>query len=99
MNFNEFWVELEKGGTTPEGDEFSVIVTDAKPHILSPGNKNRKFNIKPATVERYFTTDIPKFGVRFGYKRSAYFLNVYRHIVGENEYNAVMEAAQERNRR
>ena len=99
MNFNEFWVELEKGGTTPEGDEFSVIVTDAKLHILSPGNKNKKFNIKPATVEKYFTTDIPNFGTKFGSKRSAYFLNVYRHIVGEAEYNRVMAAAAAANER
>lgn len=97
MNFNQFRTALNKGGTTPEGDEFTV--QNGILHILSPGNTNQNYNIRPATVEKYFTTDIPNFGTKFGSKRSAYFLNVYRHIVGENEYNAVMEAAQERNRR
>ena len=93
MNFNEFWVELEQGGTTSEGDVFSV--RNGILHILSPGNRNQNYNISPATVNRYFTTDIPKFGVRFASKRAAYFLNVYRHIVGDVEYDRVMAAAQE----
>ena len=97
MNLNQFLAALKRGGTTSEGDVFSV--RNGILHILSPRNKNKNYNILPATVNRYFTTDIPEFGTSFGYKRSAYFLNVYRHIVGENEYNAVMEAAQERNRR
>ena len=97
MNLNQFWAALRIGGTTPEGDEFSV--RNGILHILSPGNNNKNFNITPATVKRYFTTDIQKFGTRFGYYRSAYFLNVYRHIVGDVEYTRVMAAAQERNRR
>ena len=97
MNFNQFWTALNKGGTTPEGDIFSV--RNGITHILSPGNTSEDYNIRPATVERYFTTDIPEFGTSFGYKRSAYFLNVYRHIVGKAEYARVMAAALARKRR
>ena len=88
MNLDQFWVALKQGGTTSEGDEFSV--RNGILHILSPRNNNKTFNILPDTVNRYFTTDIPKFGTSFGYHRSAYFLNAYRHIVGEVEYNRVM---------
>ena len=97
MNFNQFWTALEQGGETPEGDIFSV--QNNKLHILSPGNRNKKFYTERETVERYFTTDIPEFGTSFGYKRSAYFLNVYRHIVGKAEYARVMAAALARKRR
>ena len=97
MNLNQFLAALKRGGTTSEGDVFSV--RNGILHILSPRNRNQNYNILPAKVNEYFTTDIPKFGVRFGSKRSAYFLNVYRHIVGDLEYDRVMAAAQERNRR
>jgi len=97
MNLDQFWVALKQGGTTPEDDVFSV--RNGILHILSPGNTNQNYNILPATVERYFTTDIPKFGTRFRSKRSAYFLNVYRHIVGAAKYAAVMAAALARKRR
>ena len=93
MNLDQFWVALKQGGTTSKGDVFSV--RNGILHILSPRNRNQNYNILPATVERYFTTDIPEFGVRFASKRAAYFLRVYRHIVGDVEYDRVMAAAQE----
>jgi hypothetical protein len=84
MTFLEFWKKLSDGGVTPEGDRYS-ITDDGRLHILSPGNKNKKYRLTQTITERYFTRDIPEMGeAHFRRRRSSYFYNVYRHIMRRN---------------
>ena len=84
MDFNQFWIRLSEGGVTNQGDRYSVI-EDNKLHIQSPGNQNENYRINEETVEEYF--NILHNGIMtnsdFRYSKSAYFSNIYMHIIGQ----------------
>lgn len=82
MTFKSFWNRLQKGGISPQGDQFSVTPDD-RLHIKSPGNKNDSFFIMKETVRRWFEQDLRKMEAReFRRRRSVYFHNVVLHVAG-----------------
>jgi hypothetical protein len=82
MTFQQFWNRLQQGGTSPQGDQFSVTLDD-RLHIESPGNKNNRFFITKETVRRWVEEDLRKMETReFRRRRSAYFHNVFLHVTG-----------------
>jgi len=82
MTFKQFWLRLQEGGTTPLGDKFSVA-QDERLHILSERNKNQRFFITKETARRWFDEVLQTTHPRdFRRRRSAYFHNVFSHVVG-----------------
>jgi len=84
MTFQQFWSILQRCGTTPKGDRFTVTPDD-RLHIESPGNTNDQFFIRKSTVMRWFEQDLQAMEPReFRRRRSAYFHNVFLHIHGQD---------------
>lgn len=86
MNFDDFWKALQEGGKTRQEDSFRVVSEDGNErlHIVSSGNRNKRYFIRKDTVQRYFEQDLPQLGDQeFRSQRSAYFHNVLLHVLGQ----------------
>ena len=73
-----FWKHLEAGGSTPEGDNYSVIERE-RLHILSKNNRNESYHITKKTVMRYLD-EVEENEKKLQIKVS-YFYRIYRHIL------------------